>query len=314
MTQDEIRFMKFHQRIKFRHLQCFLEVARQGSVGKAAVSLAISQPAVSKSIRELEEILEVKLFDRSNRKISLTRFGDVFLRYASTSVTAIKQGVDTIAYARTEEAIKIRIGALPTSAARIMPLAVKRYKDSGMTAVVEVITGANEVLLSQLRMGDLDLVVGRLAEPELLQDLTFEYLYTESISIVVRADHPLIMQNQQFKLSQLAEHTVIYPNSSSIIRPYVDRFFISNGIGKFKNRIETVSMAFGRSYTLTTNAVWIISYGVVAQDLKDSLLVGLPIDTSEIVGSSGLTTRTDIPPSLATQKLMQAIRESVPSI
>ena len=53
--------MQIHQRIKFRHLQCFLEVARQSSVGKAAISLAITQPAVSKTIRELEDILEVKL-------------------------------------------------------------------------------------------------------------------------------------------------------------------------------------------------------------------------------------------------------------
>ena len=91
--------MNSHHRIKFRHLQCFLETSRQGSVGKARVSLSINRPAVSQTLRELEEVLGVKLFDRSKRKISLTRFGDVFLRHASTSVTALKQGVDSITQA-----------------------------------------------------------------------------------------------------------------------------------------------------------------------------------------------------------------------
>ena len=183
-----------------------------------------------------------------------------------------------------------------------------------MNTIVEVITGANEVLLSQLRMRDLGLVVGRLAEPELLHGLSFENLYSEYISIVVRSNHPLVRQDNKFELEQLSEHTIIYPNKSSIIRPYVDRFFISNDINTFKDKVETVSMAFGRSYTLTTDAVWIISFGVVAQDLKDALLVELPIDTSEVIGSSGITTRTDLPPNIATQLLMQAIRESAPSI
>ena len=306
--------MKSHHRINFRHLQCFLETSRRGSVGKAEVSLSITRPAASKTLRELEEVLGVKLFDRCKREISLTRFGDVFLRYASTSVTALKQGVDSIAQARTEDAFKIRIGALPTSAAGIMPQAIKLYKDSGMNTIVEVITGANEVLLSQLRIGDLGLVVGRLAEPELLHGLSFENLYSEYISIVVRSNHPLVRQDNKFELEQLSEHTIIYPNKSSIIRPYVDRFFISNGINTFKDKVETVSMAFGRSYTLTTDAVWIISFGVVAQDLKGALLVELPIDTSEVIGSSGITTRTDLPPNIETQFLMQAIRESAPSI
>ena len=69
-------------RIKFRHLQTFLEVARQKSVMKAASILNISQPAVTKTIREMEEALGVSLFERDGRGIRITRYGEVFLRYA----------------------------------------------------------------------------------------------------------------------------------------------------------------------------------------------------------------------------------------
>ena len=67
-------------RIKFRHLQTFVEVARQKSVMKAADLLHVSQPAVTKTIRELEEVLGVAVFERDGRGIKITRYGEVFLR------------------------------------------------------------------------------------------------------------------------------------------------------------------------------------------------------------------------------------------
>ncbi len=300
-----------HKRIKIRHLQNFLEVAQQRSVMKAALSLSITQPAVSKTLRELEEILEVKLFDRSKRGFSLTRFGEVFLRFASASVTALKQGIDSIDQVRIEEGPRIRVGALPTSAARILPNALQIFKKDRMNAIVEVVTGANDVMLSQLRLGDLDLVIGRLADPSLLHGLTFEHLYTENIAFIVRSEHPLLMEDEPFELEKLQSYPVLYPNSGSIIRPIIDRFLVTSGMSKFKNRIETVSMSFGRAYTLTTDCVWIISSGVVAPDLNSGSLRELPIDTSDLAGPAGITTRQDIAPNLPTQILMQALRDSV---
>ena len=301
------------QRIKFRHLQCFLEVARQKSVVKAADALAVTQPAVSKTLRELEETLDVRLFDRSKRGVTLTRFGEVFLRYAGASVTALRQGVDSIAQARAKGGFAITVGALPTVAARVMPAAIQGFKADGLETTVRVVTGENSVLLSQLRVGDLDLVVGRLAEPELMTGLAFETLYSEPVRLVVRPGHPLLAplrDGGSFDLERISDFTVLMPIEGSIIRPYVDRLLIAQGVGALPDRIETVSMAFGRSYTRTSDAVWIISQGVVADDLADGLLVALPFASDPATtGPVGLTTRADIPPGLATQMLMQAVRD-----
>jgi LysR family pca operon transcriptional activator len=301
--------MSLDQRVKYRHLQCFLEVARQQSVVKAAAALSVTQPAVSKTIRELEELLGVGLFERRGRGVALTRFGDVFLRYAGASVTALRQGIDSITQARTKGGMAIKVGALPTVSTRVMPLAVSLFKQENTGTIVRVVTGENSVLLSQLRTGDLDLVVGRLADPELMTGLSFEHLYSERVSFVVRPGHPLL-KAKPFDLAKFTRYTVLMPTEGSIIRPLVERFLITHGIATIPDQIETVSMAFGRRYTRMTDAVWIISRGVIADDLADGVLAELPVATEGTTGPVGLTTRADTPPSLPAVMLMQTIREA----
>ncbi|MPZ11873.1 MAG: LysR family transcriptional regulator, partial [Kiloniellaceae bacterium] len=179
-------------RLKIRHLTCFLEVANRRSFGAAAEALAITQPAVSKAIAELEAILGVAVFERSRRGVFLTGYGEAFQRYAGASLTALRQGVDSVSQAQTRGGHTLAVGALPTTAARIMPAAVQRAKAEGMGATLRIVTGPNEVLLAELRQGGLDLVVGRLAEPRQMQTLAFEYLYSEEIVFAVQPGHPLL--------------------------------------------------------------------------------------------------------------------------
>src|SRR6187402_1999428 len=83
-------------RIKFRHLQCFLAVTQFGSVQRAADSLSITQPAVSKTIAELESILGVRLFERGRRGAEPTREGRLFAPHAAACVGALREGVDEL--------------------------------------------------------------------------------------------------------------------------------------------------------------------------------------------------------------------------
>jgi LysR family pca operon transcriptional activator len=299
--------MSIDARIRFRHLRCFLEVARQRSVVKAAEVLAISQPAVSKTLRELETTLEVELFDRSRRGVRLTQYGETFLRHAGASVSALRRGVDSIAHARGTGELAITVGVLPTVAARIMPASVKRYKDTGTGTTVRLVTGPNTLLLSRLHVGELDLVVGRLAEAELMAGLSFEHLYSEHVSVFVRPGHPLASA-RPFELQRIAEFSVILPTEESIIRPVVDRFLMANGIGLLPDRIETVSLAFAQPYLQMSDAVWIISSGVVAREVQDGTLVELDVDTRDMHGPVGLTTRADATPAPGVEAFMGIVR------
>lgn len=292
--------------IKLRHLETFIEVARRKSIQKAADALHVSQPAVTKTMRELEESLGVAVYERDGRGIRLTGNGDVFQRHASAALASLRQGFDSVAAGRSGSFTPVRIGALPTVASLIMPQAVHLFLRENPTARLRIITGENRAILEQLRLGELDLVVGRLAAAELMVGLSFEHLYSEVVRFVVRPGHPLLASSSIF--GDMASYLVLMPTPSSIIRPYVDRLLITNGAPPIAQQIETVSDTFARAFLRTSDAVWIISSGVVANDLADGSLVALPVDTTETQGPVGLTRRTDAAPLPGTEMMAHAIR------
>ncbi|MGV3551320.1 pca operon transcription factor PcaQ [Rhizobium sp.] len=297
-------------RIKFRHLQTFIEVARQKSVGKAADVLAVTQPAVTRTIRELEDYLGADLIEKEGRGIRISPFGDVFLKHAGESIAAVQRGVDSIAQARRWMGPPLRIGALPTASASLMPEAVAEFLKAGTGSRATIVTGENRWLLDALRIGELDLVVGRLAAPERMTGLHFEPLYAEEVAFVVRPGHPLL-QRRNFSLGEIANYTVLMPQAGSVIRPFVDRLLLTNGIGDLANAVETVSDSFGRAFVERYDAIWLISRGVVSSEIEAGRLATLDVDTSETRGAVGLTTRSGEAPGLALSIMMAKVRERV---
>jgi LysR family transcriptional regulator, pca operon transcriptional activator len=298
------------QRIKFRHLIYFAEVARLGSVIKAAEALRISQPAVSKTLRELEEELGVDLFDRSHRNVVLTVSGSMFLQYAHASVAALHQGVDLVTQSLAAKALTITIGALPTVSARILPNAVKLFNAAMPSSRIRIVTGPNEFLMSQLRRGAFDLVIGRMGEPDIMKGFSFEHLYSEKVAFVVRCGHPLL-SIKAFDASAIVDYPLLMPPEGSIIRPAVMRFLFSQGLGPLRDQVETVSTSFGRAFTRGSDAIWIISEGVVAEDVETQQLALLPFDTSQTLGPVGLTKRADERLPAAAEIFIRSIREAV---
>jgi LysR family transcriptional regulator, pca operon transcriptional activator len=294
-------------RIKYRQVNCFLEVAERRSFVRAAEALHTTQPAVSKIIAELEEALGVTLLERSRRGVHLTAYGEVFRRHAGASIAALRQGVESVVSAQAGQGLRVAIGVLPTVAAAVMPRAIKRAKEKGLTATVYLATGSNDVLLEYLKAKNLDLVVGRFADGALMRELVFEHLYSEEIVLVGGAHHPLA-KRQRASLSVIKEYTVLLPESGSIIRPTVDTLLRSRGVSELSDVIETTSPTFGRSYLRLSEAIWIISRGVVADDLRSGELVELPIDVDVVTGPVGITMRADAAPTLPFQIIRDALR------
>ncbi|RMH40903.1 MAG: pca operon transcription factor PcaQ [Alphaproteobacteria bacterium] len=291
--------------LKIRHLEALVEVARRGSISGAAAALGRTQPAISRTLRELEQLTGRRLVERSGRGTRLTPAGKVMLGHAGQSLAAARTGLEMLRGTGAEP-VTVAVGALPTVAASLMPAAVARFDPLG-SARLRVVTGENEYLLGHLRAGDLDMVIGRLPAPSAMQGLNFEPLYRERVALVVAQKHPLA-RRQTLGGADLAAFTLLVPGPGAIIRPLFERLFTEQGLPLPGKVIETVSDSFGRAYVRDHAAVWVISRGVVAADLRDGSLVELPVDTATTLGAVGLTLRRGEPLSPEVEAFAETLR------
>jgi LysR family pca operon transcriptional activator len=302
------------ERIKFRHLQCFLAVAQHGSLQKAADVLAITQPAVSKTLKELEDLLAVRLFDRGRRGAVPTREGEAFLRHAGASVSALREAVASVAQTRRQGNAVVAIGVLPTVAPWLMPQLLLRQEavaEPDAHANLRIETGSNPELLARLRQRELDLVIGRFAEPAHMLGLSFEHLYADPLVLAVRPGHPLLAQDDPKAdlLAGLQGFTVILPTQGTAIRHTADGFFLTRGLALPVRTIETLSVSIARGYALQSDAVWVSPLGAVRPDLDSGALLRLPVSMAGTEELVGLTLRADMAPTAAQQALMANIRQ-----
>ena len=295
-------------RIKLRHLNALVETVRQGGVGRAGEELGMTQPAISKALAELEDILGVALFDRSRRALSLTVHGEMFERFARGGLATLRQGLDAILEAQSGVA-ELAFGALPTVSANVVPRALALFAGTPLACRSRVESGPSPYLLELLRSAAIEFVVGRMAQPSAMDGLAFEQLYAEALALVVRPGHPLA--RGEATLDAIAGHQLVMPPREAIIRPAVDALLIAGGVVAATDTVETVSNSLGRSYTLMTDAVWIISHGVVARDLESGALVRLPIDVAGTRGAIGITTRAGAELSQPARAMLDCVRQAV---
>ena len=296
-------------RIRFRHLHCFLTIAQERSVGRAARALSISQPALSKTLRELEDALGVILFNRDKKGMTLTRFGEVFRQHTTASIASLRRGIDTIKMTQVEGAFEVAVGVLPNVSAQVMPLAVQMFKQKAPSTNVRILAGGNAWLLDLLRLGELDLVVGRLAQSEQMTGLIFEHLYSQRVTAAVRPRHPLASA-KRVSIGMIGEFPFVIPNRDTIIRDELDRFLIAQGLPLPDNVVETTVSAFGKNYVRSSDAIWFVPRGAIEADIADGSLVELSINNHMMEGPVGLTTRADIAQTSATLLMIESVRKA----
>jgi LysR family pca operon transcriptional activator len=301
--------MSYTDRLKMRHLRTLVAIAEHGSLVRAAKALSISQPAVTKTLAELEDIAGHRLFERTARGVSLTGAGRTLVRHTGSGLRAIHDGLSSLSANAEGEAPVIVIGTLPNVGASILAPALVRFATLMPRARVTVRAGSNAQLIAALKQGVLDMVMGRMAEPSDMQGLSFEHLYSETLVMAVRPGHELCLF-KQVDLALLQGYRLVMADAGTRVREAADRFFLSIGASLPMHMIETIDLSFGRSYVLQSDAVWCVPLGAIETDLQQGTLVRLPIDTSATEGPVGLTLRVDHAPSEAIQRVLDEIRKS----
>ncbi|EAO4384336.1 LysR family transcriptional regulator [Salmonella enterica] len=300
----------FSQRIRLRHLHTFVAVAQQGTLGRAAETLNLSQPALSKTLNELEQLTGTRLFERGRLGAQLTVPGEQFLTHAVKVLDALNTAGQALNRKEDASADVVRVGALPTDALGILPAAIGRFHQQQKSTSLQVATMNNTMLLAGLKSGEIDLGIGRMSDPELMGGLNYELLFLESLKLVVRPGHPLLQET--ITLSRVMEWPVVVSPKGTVPRQNAEALLQSQGCKMPAGCIETLSASLSRQLTVDYDYVWFVPSGAVKEDLRQATLVSLPVPTQSAGEPIGILTRVDIPLSTGAQMLIAAIRKSMP--
>ncbi|MFL9665299.1 LysR substrate-binding domain-containing protein [Variovorax sp. AB1(2024)] len=302
----------FLRNVQLRHLRCLVAVAQERHLARAAERLALSQPAVSKTLSELEAIVGTRLVDRSKagrRGVQgLTAAGEQLLAHALRVLEALDASAQAVAPAAGGRIERLRIGALPSVAPALLPIALARLRDGWPQVQIMVKSAANGVLLDELRAGELDLVVGRMSDPRLMGGLSFELLHTEPLVFAVRAGHPLALKAASVQ-AVLGYPLVVYGEGTSP-RHNTESFLSARGLVLPTNALQTLDVAVARALVAVSDAVWITPLGAARGELADGRLVQLRIETAGTEEPVGLLQRSDAEPSALRAAMAALLREA----
>ncbi|MCD7054440.1 pca operon transcription factor PcaQ [Escherichia fergusonii] len=300
----------FSQRIRLRHLHTFVAVAQQGTLGRAAETLNLSQPALSKTLNELEQLTGTRLFDRGRLGAQLTPPGEQFLTHAVKVLDALNNAAQALNRKEGLNSDIVRIGALPTAALGILPAVLGQFHRQHKDTMLQVATMNNTMLLAGLKSGEIDIGIGRMSDPELMGGLNYELLFLESLKLVVRPNHPLLQEN--VTLSRVMEWPVVVSPKGTVPRQNAETLLQSQGCKIPDGCIETLSASLSRQLTVDYDYVWFVPSGAVKEDLRQGSLVALPMPTQGAGEPIGILTRVDAQLSSGAQILISAIRKNMP--
>lgn len=301
----------FSQRIRLRHLHTFVAVAQQGTLGRAAETLNLSQPALSKTLNELEQLTGTRLFERGRLGAQLTLVGEQFLTHAVKVLDALNSAGQALNRKEGLNNDIVRIGALPTAALGILPTVIGQFHKQQKDITLQVATMNNTMLLAGLKSGEIDIGIGRMSDPELMSGLHYELLFLESLKLVVRPGHPLLQET--VTLSRVMEWPVVVSPKGTVPRQNAEALLQSQGCKMPAGCIETLSASLSRQLTVDFDYVWFVPSGAVKDDLRRGVLTALPIATQGAGEPIGILTRVDATLTPGTQRLLSAIRKSMPA-
>ncbi|HXI70509.1 MAG TPA: LysR substrate-binding domain-containing protein [Verrucomicrobiae bacterium] len=194
--------------MELRHLRYFVAVAEEQNVTRAAVQLHVSQPPLSRQIRNLEDELAIALFDRDANTVRLTEAGRVFLAEARI---ILRRAEDAVAMARAVAGGKrgeIHVGYAPSLTVELLPRALKCFRESNPGVRVLLHDLSTQGMLRGLTQGKLQVAMMVQVPPKVLTGLIFEELLRLPVCVAMHPAHPLA-RARNVGLEQVAKERLV---------------------------------------------------------------------------------------------------------
>jgi LysR family transcriptional regulator of abg operon len=178
--------------IKFHQIRAFVEVARQGSIRGASRAMNLSQPALTKSIKELEEGMAAQLFVRRSKGVALTECGESFYQHANLILEELRAAQDDICQRQGLLGGQINIGMGASIARTLMPAVITRFHEQHPLVKVRIMEGQLVSMINELRQGELDFTINTYYQGPFDHEFIFEKLFEKPFAVFCREGHPAV--------------------------------------------------------------------------------------------------------------------------
>ncbi len=293
-----------------RQMLDLLAVVENGGVTAAADALNVSQPALTRSIRQLEDSLGVPLLEREGRGVVPTRFGESLAQHARTIEAELRHVTRDLSDLRRAEAGHLVIGATPIGLATLVPPVLARLHATRPDLSVEVRNESFETQLDALHRGEIDIVIGSLASGMSRHEhLVEEVLFQNSLAVLARSDNPLC-DRDEVGLDELQSAAWVISRGSAAIRQIVANEFRFEGFDPPRFIVETDSMLCVKGVLMSGGFVTANPAELFAAEIERGDIGVIPIRWHSGVRPIGFTLREHgtVTPLLA--ELIDALREA----
>jgi LysR family transcriptional regulator, regulator for genes of the gallate degradation pathway len=288
-------------------LRALLALADEGSFVGAASATGLSQPAIHRSVRDIERLTGVPLIERRGRRVALTQAGRKATRGFRLGLGALRAALVELSALGGEPAPdRIAVGAMPLCRARLLPGAIAALLSDRPDAHVTVIEGAHRELIEQLRDGQIDMAIGALRNPSPGADLQQEPLLVDRLAIVGRGGHPLAGSRRPSR-AELARYRWLIGLPGSPLRNHWEELFRDGPLPAAP--IDCGSVMVLRGMLMAGDYLTLLSPEQVGVELRTGMLALVGPSLDDHVRTIGITRRADWRPTPAQERFIAGLRQ-----
>jgi DNA-binding transcriptional LysR family regulator len=258
-----------------RELAAFLCIARTGSVGSAASSLSLTQPAVSRTLRRLEMQLGVSLFVRHATGMQLTAFGKTLLPHAELMEAEALRAVEEIRLLKGASRGLARIGIVPSVAVDLLPRAISAVLEQSPGIQIQVVEGPGDQLADALGRGQIDFAVAAMGREPIDSNVVATPLMEDEVCVVARAGH-FIFGKTPLAIADLAAESWALPERGNVIWTEFRMMFRREGSEIPEVAVAANSVHTLKSILLSTDLLTMMARASFSLEERHGLLSAVP--------------------------------------
>ena len=296
------------RRLKLRHMEILLAVVETGSMAKAGAKLAISQPAISRAVAEMEQTLGVPIFDRSPQGVEPTQYGRALLKRGIAAFDELAQGVKDIAFLADPAVGELHIGTTPGLAEGIVLAVIDRMSREYPRVVIHLVPGGLHIQREALRERRIEFGFAGTAGPSSEQDVDTEVLFEEPLTVVASSENPW-SRRRKIELKELKSEPWTWPAAGTLIDTLVIDAFRSQGVDPPRATVYADAYSFRIRLAATGRFLAVVPASIMRLAGKPASIKVLPVDLPATRRQIGIITLKNRTLSPLAQLFIQCARD-----